>query len=924
MLDPTLTENQRLAASHTDGPCLVIAGAGTGKTKVITERIAYLILEKKVEPEAIVALTFTDKAAGEMQERLDQLLPYGMFGTTLSTFHSFCHDLLKRHSYVVGVDANARLVGKAEEISLLRSSITELPLHHYLPPANPVSFLRELTTFVDRAKEEQITPAHLEEHGRAQAKIASDDAEREAAEKTLELAAAYKKILEIYREANILTYADLINLTLTILKKSPHARKLEQERYSYFLIDEFQDTNTSQAEIAYLLAGDTANIFVVGDDDQAIYRFRGANITNILNFKKRYPHAATVALTDNFRSGQAILDASYKLIQHNNPHRLEVQENLNKQLISHQETSFPVTYLHYSHSVYEEEGIAQEVQRLIQEEGYEAEDIAILGRGHNHLTGFEQELLQHGIPVHRHKDGTFYEQPVIERALSYLRFLVKPHDSFNLFFLLSEPPFAIPVSELREVNVRGRRVNNSLWEQLALEDSLGPELGEARRYLSDQLLQEKNRRPTEALRLHIQGYNWEKQLIEAEDSQALNQLNALYFEARNFELLHRPVVLSQYLTHIDDLLASGEDVRVENEFEETSTGVTLMTVHASKGLEFKVVFVVNMVMDRFPGRNMGGGLPMPEELVTSQIDNVKYEEERRLAYVAFTRAKERLYLTNAKRYEQNKRDKKPSVFIQEALQITEELAFDDKPLTTVFNSVQSVVHKPTFALPTSYTASALEAFESSPDRYLKEYIYRLTTEDNAHASFGTCIHEVLHCYFAALKSKEPFDIDAQYERCWKAEGYENKEHEKRWKAEGLTAIKKYLAQFPSDFLPDRLEVPVELVLENNTRVIGKVDRIDRNDDGSITIIDYKTGRSEAKTAAIKDNLPLAIYAAALNQHKEKVATIQLHYIMTGQILSLPITLEFLTATLLHTEELIKKIEHAYKTGEFPVIETWYR
>ena len=922
MLDPTLTPIQHAAATHEDGPCLVIAGAGTGKTKVITERIAYLILEKNVEPEAIVALTFTDKAAGEMQERLDKLLPYGMFGTTLSTFHSFCHDLLKRHSYVVGIDANARLIGKAEEVSLLRANLSTLTLSYYKPAANPVAFLRDLTSFIDRAKEERISPEILREHAASLKLSATDDASLETSERMLELARAYEVANNLYRQANILTYADLISATLTILETSAEARKQEQQRYTYFLIDEFQDTNTSQAAIAYLLAGEMANIFVVGDDDQAIYRFRGANVTNILNFKERFKAAPIYTLTDNFRSGQPILDAAYTLIQHNNPHRLEVKEKLNKRLIAHEKYAFPVEHLHFSHSVYEQEGVSRIIQDLIENQGYAPHEIAILGRGHGHLDGFEQELVSRNIPVYRQKDGSFYEQSIIESMLCFLRFLVRPHDSYNLFFLLSEKPFVVPITELRELNVQAKRVNNSLWKQLAQTETLAPELAEARRYLTEQLSDSQNRRPTDALRNHIQRSGLEKQLITDEDTTNLTLLNTLYFEARNFELLHKPVVLTQYLNHLDDLIASGEDIKVESEFAEEKLGVQMMTIHASKGLEFRAVFVINMVMDRFPGKGGTRGLPLPEELVTPQVDLVKYEEERRLAYVAFTRAKERLYLTNALRYDQNKRDKKPSVFLQEALGIHEEPAVSDQPLSASLNHVKKVIPETAlFTSPKVYTASALESFEDSPEKYLREHVYKLSTEDNAYASFGSCIHDVLHCYFAAKKSGAPFDISEHYERCWKNEGFESKEQELEWHDEGLKAIHEYLHELPADFIPDRLEFPVELILENGVKVIGKVDRIDKNPDGSITIVDYKTGRSEA---TIKNNLPLAIYAAALSQRKEQVAHIQLHYLLTGKKYSLAIDDAFLANTLTHVQQLIESIEDAYATNNFPATKKWGR
>ncbi|MEI6477951.1 MAG: ATP-dependent DNA helicase [bacterium] len=921
-----LTPDQAKAVTHKDGPCLVVAGAGTGKTSVITKRIANLILNEKVEPEQILALTFTDKAAGEMEERLDVLLPYGMFGTTIGTFHSFCRELVRRHAFTIGIDPNARLIGKAEEVSLLRANLLHLPLKRYKPAANPVSFLRQLAGFIDRAKEERITPELLAEHGSEIMAAAENDADKEAGERILELSECYEAANRLYAEANILTYADLISFSLRILQESALARKEEQDRFRYVLIDEFQDTNTAQAEICYLLAGERENIFVVGDDDQAIYRFRGANVDNIIMFRARYPKAPVVTLRDNFRSTQPILDAAYSLIQHNNPHRLEVIEKIDKQLIAHSEAEpAAVESLHFSAGSYEQEGVALRIQALL-DIGYESQDIAILARGHAQLDPFERELSSWGIQTLRHKDGSFYSLPTVERALSYLRFLVSPHDSFNLFFLLSEPPFAVETVLLRELSVSARKINNSLWEELGSSSVELPEdAAEAFRYLG-QKLTSKVRTPTDALRDFIGTSGWEKQLTEADDRDAFAALNTLYAEAGSFERLHKPVVLSQYLLHVDQLIASGEDIKVESELGKEKEGVQLMTIHGSKGLEFKAVFVVNMTSDRFPGPNRSGGLPLPEELVTLQEDKVKYEEERRLAYVAMTRAKERLFLTHSQRYEGNKREKKLSPFLSEALGPQDEKNYADQPLRLGLSQADTSEKAPQFSIPTTYSASALEAFEESPERYLIEQVYRLPQPDSSYSSFGTCVHEVLHAAFGAIRSGKPLtdgQIVEQYEKCWRAEGFEHKLQEEEWRQEGLAAIQGYLSSHDGDYVPDRLEHPIELVLPSGIRIIGKVDRIDKLSDGSVKVIDYKTGRKTATHADIKKNLPLAVYAAALSQRREQVGSVSLHYLMNGETVDLPVDEAFLAQTIERVSDIVSRIEDAYKTNTWPSVKTYF-
>ncbi|KKR76562.1 MAG: hypothetical protein UU21_C0007G0025 [Candidatus Levybacteria bacterium GW2011_GWA2_40_8] len=305
-------KEQLSAVQHGKGPLLIIAGAGTGKTTVITERIKYLILEKNIEPQSIVALTFTEKAAAEMQERVDIALPYGYSQLWISTFHSFCENILRDEAHRIGLDPNFKLLSESESVLLLRQNIFELGLNTFRPLGNPVKFLDALLKHFARLKDEDITPAEYMSWAK---KIKN----KEEKSQYLELASAFEKYEELKAKSSLMDFADLISNMLLLFRKRPNTLRDYQNRFKFVLVDEFQDTNYAQNELAILLAGDDKNITVVADDDQSIYRFRGAAVSNVIQFKKNFPKSRIVTLRQNYRSTQAILDASYRLIQNNNP-----------------------------------------------------------------------------------------------------------------------------------------------------------------------------------------------------------------------------------------------------------------------------------------------------------------------------------------------------------------------------------------------------------------------------------------------------------------------------------------------------------------------------------------------------------------------------------------------------------------------------
>lgn len=912
-----LNQNQKEAVLHENGPCLVVAGAGTGKTSVITRRIVYLINERGVAPESIIALTYTEKAAGEMQERLDELLDYGTFVTT-STFHSFCNELIRRHAFRLGINPEARLITEADQIAVLREHLARLPLHYYQPAYNPSPLLKKIAGYIEQAKENQLTPAQLLTHAEKAEKEAIDEASSELAAQYLELARCYEVVEQLYKELNVLTYADLLRYARDILHDSPLALQEEQVRFQHILIDEYQDTNTIQAEIAYLIAGESANLFVVGDDDQSIYRFRGANIKNILGFKEQFPKAKVITLTQNYRSTQAILDAAYTLIQYNNPHRLEVRLNISKKLQSAHGKGEVPTYLHFSSGTHEAEGIASSIKKLIDQEGFAPTDIAVIARSHNQLDPFEEELINLEIPINRVKEGNFFQEPSVIQALAYLRFLSDPHNSENLFRLLTGAPFEVSGEDVAEHNITSKKRHISLWDCLHTSDvKLTQALEEAVGFYSNALHQQAALPPTLALRDYLYDSKWQANLIEAAEEQAAIHLTSLYHQARTFELLHQPTTILSFVDQCDRLIASGEDFTVQSELTDPAPGVTLITAHSSKGLEFKAVFTVNMVIRRFPLIMNTSDLQLPSALITPLQDNILYEEERRLAYVAFTRAKEHLYISNAAHYGTNKTSSKPSPFITEALPLTQAPDLADQPLRGVVLAPNLNLEKQALAFPHQFSASALESFEDNPAVYYEQYVLQIIPEDVIAMNFGNAVHNTLRDVFNARREKVVPDLDAIFARYWVGEGYDTQGGRDKDRAECLEIITHHLKSLADDFFPAYIEESLTLQLSNGVRITGKVDRIDRNEDTSLSIIDYKTGKKDAKESDVQGNLPLALYAAALLQQKKKVRDISLFYLRTKSTPQLVLTQDFVITQIERTKALVERMREAYASRHFP-------
>ena len=329
-----LNPEQRKAVTHGRGPLIIIAGAGTGKTKVITHRISSLISSKMAKPEEILAVTFTEKAANEMEERVDLLIPYSYSFVDISTFNSFGEQILRDYGIEIGYSPDFKLLDDVEQAIFFREHLFQFKLDYYRPLSSPTRYIQDILLAIKRLKQEDVKPQEYLEYANKLEKDAFDEVTKETAFKHKEMARVFKNYQDHLEADGKIDFEDQVTLVVELFRKRPSVLQVFQDKYQFILVDEFQDTNYIQFELLKLLAAKHRNLTVVGDDDQSIFRFRGASLANIHNFRKIYTDYKKVVLNNNYRSTQPILDSAYKLIQQNNPYRLEVQEEIDKTLES--------------------------------------------------------------------------------------------------------------------------------------------------------------------------------------------------------------------------------------------------------------------------------------------------------------------------------------------------------------------------------------------------------------------------------------------------------------------------------------------------------------------------------------------------------------------------------------------------------------
>lgn len=921
-----LNGQQEKAVSFARGPLLIVAGAGTGKTTVLTRRIAWLLESGLAKPEEILALTFTEKAAGEMAERVDLLMQLGYAEIEISTFHAFCQKILAQHALDIGLPGDFKILTETRAWMLMRNHLHDFDLNYYKPLGNPGKFIHALLKHFGKAKGEGITPEEYlkfaetlllaEDSAELKGKIPKPRSgeptsgraeEGEEALRVAEVANAYHRYQKLLLDRSLLDFGDLINYTLRLFKTRPKILAQYQNRFKYLLIDEFQDTDFSQYELVKMIAGDSRNITVVGDDDQSIYKFRGASISNILKFKEDFKGAAEVALTDNYRSAQNILDLAYAFIQQNNPERLESRLNISKQLVSHLPENGTIEVLH-TKTVYEEAKTVAEKICTMHEQGSSLNDFAILVRANDHADPFISELNRRGITYMFVANRGLYKKPFILDILSYLKLLDNRHESENLFRVLNMPRFKIADSDLIKLSQTAKRRTISLYETISEPQHTTGLSKESQTKIQDlcrlieshtQAAREKN--VTEVIVQIIKETGIIRQLAEdsIKNSENRSILSQFYRKAQAFENESDDKSVRAFLENIRLELESGDTGDLIFDPELGPEAVKIMTIHSSKGLEFDCVFVVNMVEQRFPSRERREQIEIPKALVKEILSegDVHLMEERRLFYVAATRAKRFLYFTWADDYG-GATTKKPSRFLVECN--LERPVSKSQPAGEVYFQEQKTLPirrlDPSIALPDSFSFSQLSTFLKCPLEYKYKYVFHLPFPGSAPLSFGTTIHETLKKYLLAAAQENNAQPDLFgtkstkfvipekkllfrfYEESWVDDWYPDKHNKEKYRKEGLKILENFYERYEaSPVLPKYLEQSFKLKV-GNYKFTGKIDRVDKAPDGTVKIIDYKTGVPREKLEAV-DKKQLLIYQWAAQEYlNEKVGGLEYWYL----------------------------------------------
>ncbi len=893
-----LNEAQKEAVLFGTGPLLIVAGAGTGKTTVLTKRIAQLISSKACLPSEILALTFTDKAAREMEERVDKLVPYGFTDVWISTFHSFGDRVLREFAFEIGLSPDVRVMTQPEAAVFLRQNIFSLNLKKYMPLADPSRFVSALLTAFSRAKDEDISPDQFIAAAREQLARATNQEEREEAEKNLEVGMAYQKYEELKTKRGFIDFGDQVVLCLKIFRDRPSVLKKYQDKFKYILVDEFQDTNFTQFESLKLLAAPHRNITVVGDDDQSIYKFRGACLSNILGFRKSYPDAHEIVLGDNYRSHQEILDAAYKLIQHNNPDRLEYQDKLSKMLRAAKGSGKKVSHLHFDTLFAESDFVAKEIKSRIEARKNAAKDFAILVRANASAEPFIKSLQLAGIPWRFSGNAGLYEQDEIRLALSFLRSLDDPQDSASLFYLATSSIYELDGDTGARLSQAAGKSNRPLYDVFmsALKNeveglTMEQPAREIIRRIVDDIAKYRKLAPKiptgQLLYRYIEETGVLTRLASSEDWKAVQEAQNLH---HFFEVIKKFGQVSQYdrvhyfIEYLEALRNAGEDP-ASAEAALDDDAVNILTVHAAKGLEFPVVFIASVEQGHFPSNDRGDAIELPDSLIKDILPstaNPHSQEERRLFYVGMTRAKYELILCSARDHGKKKMWK-PSQFVLEALDTPSvaESVIPSKPIDALKAFAPNAAplnEKPrplpnteaTEENPLTLSATGIKDYMECPAKYKYSRALRLPVMTHHTAVFGTAVHEALKVFNLMRRENKLISLDeylAVYKNAWRSEGFLSREHEDTRFEEGAQILRSYYAsESQAPQLPTLVEEDFRIALPR-ARIRGRWDRVDIAGKEA-TILDYKTGDVKDQNDAdkkAKESIQLMIYSAAFHE-----------------------------------------------------------
>jgi len=943
-----LNKEQKEAVLHEKGPLLIVAGAGTGKTTVITQRIVNLIEKGLVKPEEILAVTFTEKASSEMEERVDKLLQFGYVDLWISTFHAFCEKVLRENALDIGLSPDFKLLDSTTAWLLARQNLDKFELNYYKSLGNPTKFIQALISHFSHCKDQEIYPENYLEYA-DKLKTRDDAPDSEEVERIKEVANAYHIYQQILLESSSLDFGDLINYCLKLFKKRPLILKKHREKFKYILVDEFQDTNWSQYELIKLLAEPNNNLTVCADDDQAIYRWRGASFSNIMLFKKDFKNAKQIALIKNYRSCQNILDKSYAFIKQNDPDRLEFQAKIDKKLVAEIKGEGIIKHIHAKNIDTEVGEVVKKILEILKKDKEASyNDFAILVRANDSAIPFIKALERANLPYQFLASRGLYSKPIILDIISYFKLLDNYHEGTSVYRILNLPFLEIPEQDISTITLYSHKKTKSVFEALE-ELPLMPSISAITRekvafilaLIQKHSLMAREKGVCELLVTFLNDSGYLKYLVKNNQEDKIDLITQFYEKLKAFEESTLEPYLKNFMQELNMELESGEEGKLKFDPEQGPDMIKVMTIHGSKGLEFKYVFIVSMVDKRFPSIERKDPIELPEDLIKDikPEGDVHLQEERRLCYVAMTRAKKELYFTSAEDYggqrakklsrfltemgyvadEENKKTKAENPLLAEKIKLTDRLKTKTQPQY----------------LPPHFSYSQLAAFSKCPLQYKFNFILKVPIKGKSVFSFGKTMHGTLYDFLKLANQNNSIQqeylfnknstkkntvtfkqLEELYEKNWIDEWYESKKNKDEYYKKGKEIIKDFYKKFcdnPPNILKVNgnlaLEMPFNLKIGDHT-IYGVIDRIDDSKEG-LTIIDYKTGQSKDKLDAdAKEQLLIYQIAAqeVLHLKPQKLAYFYLDDGKVASFLGSELDIENQKTKILNEIEKIKNSE----------------
>jgi DNA helicase-2/ATP-dependent DNA helicase PcrA len=915
-----VNDAQRRAITHTEGPLLVIAGAGTGKTRVITERIRHLLQsDPSLSGENILGLTFTDKAAGEMKARVVRTVGERAKDVTLKTFHAFCESLLK------DTDPQSRMLDKVDHWILLRRNLSRLQLERYRRLAEPGQFLNDFVEFFSRCQDELVSCEAYQQYADGlaaqlqgeRAQLDSDTlAERqETVAREQEIARAYRASEDLLREKKCSSFGTLITGAVALLERDAALRAALQNRYRYILVDEFQDTNIAQLRLLELLVNDSKNIFAVGDNDQAIYRFRGASFGSFKLFLERFANwregqdstKFRVSLTENYRSTPNILRVATQVIGQNT-----VSADFPKKILSpNKPEGEKIRIVELATPEDEARWVASELER-IHKAGRRWRDFAVLYRAHGHRDELVRELSRRKIPFVISR-LSILEHPLVKDILAYLRLIATPYDDVAVARVLAAPAWQLAPADLVRFAERARKDRTRIYDVLQSRQPplpFDPSHTALTELLEFTTAQRKTMKRRDARHIVADLFDW-LEVYQRAPEQDRDYVKRLAEFVKEWEDKSDSRKLPEFIEYLDYFEQAGGAICLED--DAPGDAVRLMTVHGAKGLEFPHVFVLRVNKNKFPQPERPRVFEFPAALMKEGAPEEQFhnQEERRLFYVALTRAEDRLTITALA----EKKGRVPpfieDILMEPALQRRDVLQLAPKLTPHAVNGTQPAapaaatgslfappVERPklfsrianwaeTFlpapAEPLELNPSAVDSYRRCPQKYLFAYLWLLQEGPKATLTFGRVMHSTIRRVMAEFKkgNRLPFDeVQRLFETEWTASGFEDDYQEGEYKKDGLEQL-RVLHQAVLEQTPEILELEKTFALpvENNIVLKGRIDQINSLGRGEVEIVDYKTGKAKKESEARRD-LQLSIYAIAAKEILElKPARLVFHYLL---------------------------------------------